>query len=226
MKEIKEFPLTEYKAKTAAPGFTGYASAWTKDAYGDRIAPGAFTQSIKDKRGRIPILLNHDTDAPVGFSTDLAEDAKGLYIDGTLAADTRNGADAYALLKLADAIDYRIGLSIGFITEEWEVADDGLNRILKKIDLWETSITLFPANRAARVDTVKSARNFEQILRDVGGCSREGAKRIVAMYHSSLLMHGVSGNPATSERDARNLRLQRHLAQFEDLRKEAQRART
>ena len=226
MKEIKEFPLVEYKAKTATPGFTGYASAWTKDFYGDRIAPGAFAQSIKDKRGRIPILLNHDTDAPVGFSTDLSEDAKGLYIDGALATDTRNGADAYALLKLADSIDYRIGLSIGFVTEEWEAADDGMNRILNKIDLWETSITMFPANRAARVDTVKSARNFEQVLRDVGGCSREGAKRIVAMYHPGLLGFDVSGNQATSERDARNLRHQRLHALLVDLRKEAQGART
>src|SRR5215472_13974711 len=33
--------------------FSGYASAWTKDSTGDRIAPGAFAQSITDKRGSV-----------------------------------------------------------------------------------------------------------------------------------------------------------------------------
>jgi uncharacterized protein len=215
MKEIKSFPIAEYKAKTAAPGFTGYASTWTKDVYGDRIAPGAFSQSIKDKRGRIPILMNHDTDVPVGFSTDLAEDAKGLYIDGTLATDTRNGADAYALLKLADAIDYRVGMSIGFITQEFEFDDTGMNRILNQIDLWEASIALFPANRAARVDTVKSMRNFEQILRDAGGCSLEDAQRIAAACLPGLLAFDRQREPA--ERPFQTVH-----AQFVDLRRRAE----
>jgi hypothetical protein len=201
--EHKQFAMTEFKADGDQGKFSGYASTYNRDAYGDRIIPGAFSQSIKDQRGVIPIFMNHSTDNWVGFSTDLAEDAKGLYIEGLLALDTSQGKDAYALLKTADKADYKVGLSIGFVAEEWEL-DDTNNRILKTIDLWETSITPFPANRSARVASVKSVRNIEQILRDVGLCSKESSKRAIALL-TPYLSADADGSPSQPLRDVRAL---------------------
>lgn len=206
--EYKAFPLLECKSEDGGR-FTGYAATYARDAYGDRIAPGAFAQSIKDQKGKIPIFLDHDRANWVGFSTDLGEDSKGLYIDAILSLDSTRGADAYALLKTAKQADYRVGLSIGFVAQEWEM-DSTDNRILKAIDLWETSITPFPANRLARIESVKSVRNVEQILRDVGGCSKEGAKRALALL-SPYLSADADGNQPTHGRDARSLRRSNQL---------------
>jgi HK97 family phage prohead protease len=199
--EIKAFPLLECKTEEGGR-FSGYAATYSRDSYGDRIIPGAFGQTIKDRRGHIPIFMNHNPDSPLGFSEELAEDGKGLWISGILSIDTRGGADAYALLKTAKTVDYKMGLSIGFIAEEVEYASDG--RLLKSIDLWETSLTPFPANSGARVEQFKSLRNVEQILRDVGGCSKESAKRTLSALRPHLSA-GADGQPPTQKRDVTGL---------------------
>jgi HK97 family phage prohead protease len=200
--EYKSFPLLlSTKADEPTGHFTGYAAAYTKDLYGDRILPGAFGQSIKDQKGMIPIFLNHDSDLHIGFSTDLAEDAKGLYIEAVLSLESRQAADTYALLQTAKSIGYRMGLSIGFVPTEVDYDEPSQTRLLKGIELWETSITPFPANRSARIDSIKSVRNLEQVLRDAGHCSREEAKRI-ALCLQPYLSVDADGNLPLTQRDA------------------------
>jgi uncharacterized protein len=191
--EYKAFPLLDCKSEDGGR-FSGYAAAYTRDAYGDRIAPGAFAKSIKEQRGIIPIFLDHERSKWVGFSTDLAEDAKGLYIDAVLSLESSQGADTYALLKTAKKVDYRVGLSIGFVAEEVEY-DDQNGRLLKSIELFETSITPFPANRSARIEAFKSLRDYEQLLRDAG-CSRDVSKRVLTQLEPFLYQPAI-------ERDAR-----------------------
>jgi HK97 family phage prohead protease len=179
-REHKTFALdsVEFKAGAAEGVFSGYASTWAKDSYGDRIQPGAFAESIKSTRGKIPIFLNHSDSEWAGFSTSLAEDHKGLLIEGQLVTSEGSGRNAWALLQMAQKIDYKMGLSIGFIAQEWDM--DGDARTLKSIDLWETSLTPFPANRLARVEAIKSVPDFEKLLVTVGGCSEEEAAAIIA----------------------------------------------
>lgn len=193
--EYKAFP---FECKNEDGGrFSGYASAYAKDIYGDRIAPGAFAKSIKRSKGKIPILYNHNEGMPLGFSSSLVEDSKGLYIEALLSLESTAGRDAYALLKTAKDVDFPMGLSIGFIAED-EDYDEKEGRLLKTISLWETSITPYPANRAARIDGFKSIRDFESILRDAG-CSKDEAKRALACLQPFL-------SADTDGRDARNLR--------------------
>lgn len=197
--EVKAFPLQECKSEETGH-FTGYAATYARDAYGDRIMPGAFARSVKEQHGKIPIFFNHSSDGWIGISNDLAEDAKGLYIDGALTLESTKGRDAVALLKMAQALDYRVGLSIGFIPVDVDVEDG--DRILKAINLYEVSITPFPANRGARVESIKSLRNVEQILRDVGGCSGPTAKRAMALLRP-YLSAVADGNSPPPEWDAR-----------------------
>ena len=206
VREWKTFAFEGCTVKAAADGsdtgeFSGYASTWAKDLTGDQIAPGAFAQSITVKKGKIPIFFNHDSDQWIGFSTALAEDHKGLMLNGQLALKTSMGADAYQLLQAAQAIDFRVGMSIGFMTEEFEW--DGDSRILTTIDLWETSLTPFPANQRAFVGDVKSSlRDFEKRLRDVGGFSVNDAKRIVSLASGDPDAHRLA--PVRDVREGRS----------------------
>jgi hypothetical protein len=204
MRETKTFPLYDLKTDDGKTGvFSGYASAYTKDVYGDTIAPGAFAQSIRDKRGKVPILMNHDPSQVVGFSQSLAEDGKGLMLNGQLALDTTAGKDVYGLLQTASAMDYRMGMSIGFDANEWEMAADG-SRNLQEIDLWEVSITPFPAQPKAYVSDVKTVRDVEKYLREVEHFSKVDAKRFVSIMSDLNLSSG--GMLADANRHSRVLR--------------------
>jgi HK97 family phage prohead protease len=191
----------EVKVNAADDGtFYGYGSVFGNvDDGGDIVAPGAFKSSLtKAKKGDAAwpaMLLQHGGDSvadkmPVGVWTDLDEDSKGLIATGKLALKTSRGADAYELMKLTPrpALD---GLSIGYRTRDFELhkaqgKPDKARRTLKAVDLHEISLVTFPMNRLATVTAVKAAqeiktiREFEDFLRDVGGFSNAAAKSIAS----------------------------------------------
>src|SRR5215471_2107120 len=195
------------EVKTEEDGvFSGYASTYNRDLQGDQIMPGAFAQSIRDKRGKIPILNNHDDNEVIGFSTSLAEDGKGLMLTAKLAG-SQAGQNAYALLKTAAAVDYRMGMSIGFIARDWDY--DGDVRSIKEIDLWEASLTPFPAQPKAFVSAVKSTRALERLLRDVGCLSKSESRRAIRVLSTDLNQSSggmLEDFPAITDRQNRWLR--------------------
>jgi len=171
----KDFAL-QIKGEVGDDGkFEGYGSIFGNvDSYGEKVMPGAFAESLaRHKReGTKPLMLwQHDSWSPIGIWEDLAEDGKGLWGKGKLLPGVKAADEALILLK-AGAVQ---GLSIGY--REVETEPDGNIRLLKKLDLLEISIVSFPANRRARVETVKSildagklptVREFEEFLRDAG----------------------------------------------------------
>lgn len=179
----------------AAMSFEGYGAVFGNvDSYGDVIEPGAFAATLADARksGRWPAMLAQhggmaltaDDMMPIGVWTDMAEDGKGLYVQGVLA-DTQRGRDAYTLMKMQPRAAIN-GLSIGYVAREFEMGTKpgAPRRRLKSVDLMEVSLVTFPANPKARVAAVKSSgglteRDAERALRDAG-FSRSEAKAIVA----------------------------------------------
>lgn len=180
--KTKDFAL-QVKDVSDEGTFTGYGSIFGNvDSYGEKVVAGAFGESLARHRqeGSKPLMLwQHNPDQPIGVWEDLAEDGKGLKGTGRFVMETARGREVHALLK-AGAIR---GLSIGY--REVEVEPDGNIRVLKKLDLMEISVVSFPANRRARVESVKSERmdefarrlrdgdpmpikEFEDILRDAG----------------------------------------------------------
>lgn len=144
--------------------FEGYASVFgNEDSQGDIVEKGAFRKTIRESKGRVPILWQHDSWEPIGESLEMEEDDHGLRTRGQLILDTQRGAGAYALLKRTKAFR---GLSIGYQTVKREIQelDDG-TRItrLKELKLWEYSLVTFPANTLAVVGSVKTA----VLLRDL-----------------------------------------------------------
>lgn len=185
----------DFDAKTGT--FAGYGAIFGNiDSYGDVIAKGAFKNTLREweDRGKLPpMLLQHgggfmggaDDMLPVGQWLKMEENSKGLKVEGKLfALGTERGQYIYEGLK-AGALD---GLSIGYKTRK---AKQGTKpgepeRTLEEVDLMEVSIVTFPANGKARVTGVKAAeaiktiREFEDFLRDVGGFSHAKAKAIAA----------------------------------------------
>lgn len=131
--------------------FEGYAATFGNyDLVGDRILPGAFKKSV---RQRLPLLWQHSFDRPIGRVTKMQEDDRGLFITGRINMGTEKGRDAYALLKGGD-LD---SMSIGFVIPEggFKRRRDG-GRDISECKVIEVSIVTLPANPKAKVTDVKS----------------------------------------------------------------------
>lgn len=171
--------------------FVGYASTFgNTDRVGDVVEKGAFNKSLNrhTREKTMPaMLLHHDMHRPIGKWTDMKEDAKGLYVEGTLTKGVRDADEAYALLNDGAINSMSIGYQVN--DEEWD-AKAKVNR-LKDIELHEVSLVTIPANSAALVTGVKDAdgevnvRELEKALREAG-LSRKEAKTLLARGFKAL----------------------------------------
>lgn len=210
--KTKDFAL-QVKGLTEDGTFEGYGSIFGNiDSYGEKVMPGAFSESLvrHQREGSKPLMLwQHNPDEPIGVWDDLAEDGKGLKGTGRFVLETSRGREAHALLK-AGALR---GLSIGY--REIETEPDGNARLLKKLDLLEISVVSFPANRRARVESVKSERmeefarrlrdgdpmpikEFEDLLRDAG-VPKAMAVQIASVGYAKAIRSESEGTKANDQ---------------------------
>jgi HK97 family phage prohead protease len=153
--ETKSFALKLDAPPDDEGRFTGYAAVFGNvDQGNDVIDPGAFTKTL-DENPEVPILWAHDTDEPIGVSTSMVEDGKGLRVEGQLALDVQRAREVHALMKLG-AIK---GLSIGYRTVKRSFK--GAVRHLEELKLGEFSPVVFPMNALAGVDDVKDLYGWE-----------------------------------------------------------------
>jgi HK97 family phage prohead protease len=145
----------------------------------DRIEPGAFTETIKDK-GDVPMLWQHFSDKPIGVWDGLKEDRHGLLVSGQINLDTQQGREARSLVKQGAVR----GLSIGYRAKDFEFEEEV--RVLKRVELFEVSLATFPMNPEARVAGVKNhtPKVLEQSLRDIYGLSRRASKQVAAFIRN------------------------------------------
>ena len=129
--------------------FTGYASVFgVPDLGRDVVAPGAFSASLA-RRGPagVRMLWQHDPAEPIGRWLALAEDARGLRVEGRLNPAVQRAREVAALMD-EGALD---GLSIGFRVVK-ALPERGGRRLVA-LDLWEISLVTFPLQPGARVLT-------------------------------------------------------------------------
>jgi uncharacterized protein len=192
----RQVPFT-FKAVKDDGTFEGYASVFgNTDAYRDVVMPGAFADSLvkwKEQDAAPPVLWQHQSYSPIGATTAISEDGKGLYVAGQLLIkDVQQAREAHALAK-AKVVR---GLSIGYdpIEDEYD-GKTNVNKLIK-LDLWEYSFATFPANTEATITQVKSLLaggdlpslpDFEDFLREAGSFSRSQAK-VVAKYGLERLL--------------------------------------
>jgi uncharacterized protein len=129
----------------------GYAALFNSRSenlggFTETIAPGAFRTSLKS-RNDIKFLWNHESGAVLGSTRagtlSLTEDDKGLRVSATLP-NTTHGRDAAELVRRGDVTGFSFGFSLPTRGgDSWN--DDGTERVLKSVRLFEVSLTPFPA---------------------------------------------------------------------------------
>ncbi len=189
--EWKTFDFLCSDMKADEKAISGYGSVFGNvDLQNDVVEAGAFADSIAElKASGRPLKMLWQHYDPIGPWTEVAEDARGLFVSGLpLIDDVQQAREAYALAK-AKVVD---GLSIGYRVLDYNRNADTGVRHLKRLKLVEVSLVTEPANPMARVSSVKSAseirsiREYEGFLRDVGGYSWRDAKALAACGFSGL----------------------------------------
>ncbi len=117
------------------------------DSVGDLIQKNAFNVAVSD----LPMLLGHNPDDLVGTWSEAKETDDGLTVKGQLHLKESARARAVRGLVQGGLIS---GLSIGFRTRE--AKQQGRNRIITALDLFEVSLVRNPSHPRARVTSAKS----------------------------------------------------------------------
>lgn len=153
----------EFRADVAGLGtLTGYAAVFNVDTiidswegrFVERIAPGAFRKTLRERGDKIKVLFNHGFDPqigdkPLGKPARQEEDSHGLAVEVPLD-DTSYNRDLVASLR-SGALD---GMSFRFSVkrEKWDDADaDDATlpvRTIQEVTLFEYGPVTFPAYEA------------------------------------------------------------------------------
>ena len=156
-----QIEFREAEGETSGLGtLHGYAAVFNEDTvidswegqFVERIAPGAFAKTLKDRGGKMKVLFNHGFDPsigdkPLGKPSVQEEDETGLRVEVPLD-DTSYNRDLVASLR-SGALD---GMSFRFSVtrDEWDESDDLPMpiRTLKEVRLYEYGPVTFPAYEA------------------------------------------------------------------------------
>jgi HK97 family phage prohead protease len=157
-----------FECKSISPDgtFVGLAATYNNiDLGNDMILPGAFSKTLAERGGQVPLLMGHDSRAPIGLAK-LTDSSQGLMVQGELVIEADGARSAYALLKKGVIK----GLSIGYDTvkSHW----DGGIRKLSELKLFEISLTAFPMNPEAIITSVKGGDPIQQFRALLAECKR------------------------------------------------------
>lgn len=149
----------EIKADEDSGSISGYFSTYDRepDSYGDVIAPGAFTDTIKarEETGHpFPLCWNHDLDQIIGKVDSIEDTEKGPFMtasffDTPLAQEKREIVKSGVVYQFSFAYDVKDAAQVTL--EDGTKANE-----LRKLDLYEVSIVPIPANQNAVMTDVKS----------------------------------------------------------------------
>ncbi len=173
MKEKRYIPVKfETLALDETKGtFSGYATTFgSGSAYtvwqgvDETFKRGAFSKTLQENGGKVPILHNHDPNLQIGWGLTAVEESKGLLVTAWL--DIENNAQAradFSLIKKGLEIKSKPSMSLGFsaldaITKKRKDKND--LRTITEARLWEYSPTPFPANPKANMTQVRSIQDY------------------------------------------------------------------
>jgi HK97 family phage prohead protease len=127
-----------------------------------RILPGSFSKTLAEsQRRRVKILLQHNSDWPIGLPTLMEEDPDGLLVEGKISQTTM-GKDTLILARDGVLNELSIGFDPINHTMVEEDGPEGLKvnvRHITEIRLWEFSFVTWGANNQAKVTSINSLAN-------------------------------------------------------------------
>lgn len=147
---------------------TGYFSTYqpVADSYGDCVAPGCFTETIKawsEKGKHIPLVWNHNMDDPeliIGQVDKIEDDEYGPLMTAHFY-DTPKAQAARNLMKEGSVYQFSYAYSIDSArkpNENEKAVDPNINQVLEAVSLMEITITPTPAQPLAEMVSVKAGR--------------------------------------------------------------------
>lgn len=181
----------------------GYASTWIRepDSYGDIVAKGAFAEciaKIKEDGKVLPLLWDHNYDdlkSYIGAVTSLEEDDHGLKFEATFDA-TPEAQRARELTM--DGRLAKFSFAYDIIEQGPITLEDGREvNELRKLNIHEVSLVLYPANPDTSVVSVKSGRRNSAKDADT-------IKQIISLAQSLLADEVVDDIEQPRESDAKS----------------------
>ena len=150
--------------------FVGYAAVFDSPSeplpFIERIAPGAFRKSLRNRKRDIRLYVNHDSNMVLASRNSgtlrLMEDETGLRVEADLP-ETSAGRDIRELMRTGVVDKMSFGFQVDRRGDMW--SEDGTERTLTSVRLFEVSIvTGFPAYEA----TTAAVRSLERLSERTG----------------------------------------------------------
>jgi uncharacterized protein len=195
--------------------FVGYAAVFNSPSeplpFIERIAPGAFSKTLRNRKRDIRLYVNHDSNMVLASRNSgtlvLTEDDRGLRVEATLP-DTTAGRDIRELMRTGVVDKMSFGFQVDRRGDRW--SDDGMERVLTSVRLFEVSIvTGFPAYES----TVAAVRSLEKLSERTGMAVDELSEALDLLAEgaelpadkASLLMDAIKASSPEPEPEPVNL---------------------
>jgi len=160
----------ELRAEGDGNTFVGYAAVFNSPSeplpFVERIAPGAFSKTLKNRKRDIRLYVNHDSNLVLAsrrsVTLRLSEDERGLRVEADMP-DTSAGRDIRELMRTGVVDKMSLGFQVDKRGAMWSA--NGTERTLTSVRLFETSIvTGFPAYES----TMATVRSLEKLSKRTG----------------------------------------------------------
>lgn len=170
---------------------TGYFSTYdtTPDSYGDIVAPGAFTNTLKKREESghpFPLCFNHDFSAVIGAVDHVEDTEKGPYIEAHFI-DTQLAQDVRKML-LSGAI-YQFSFAYDILSARAPSAEEkkaGVTQVLTELEVFEISVVTVPANQNAVATDVKALEPETKQGKRNSKTDEDTIKQIIELAQSLL----------------------------------------
>ena len=141
------------------------SSIGNEDAYGDIMVKGCFDDTIKDiNKDGVPMLWSHNKSEFVGEWVKTYIKNKLLMGEGDLYHKDIQRAKEAVFLYQKDLVK---GISIGFTSKDYKIVDEynegrwvGWHYEFYTVDIYEASLTAWPANEKAQITEIKNTKDF------------------------------------------------------------------
>lgn len=184
---------------------SGYFSTYDRipDSYGDVVAQGAFTDTIKarEESGHpFPLCWNHDLDQIIGKVDSIEDTEKGPLMTASFF-DTPLAQEKRAIVQ--SGVVYQFSFAYGIEDAAQVTLEDGTKaNELRKLDLFEVSIVPIPANPRAEVTEIKADEaETKDADPEVKAGKRNSKKDADAIREAISLLQGVLGELDDIEAD-------------------------
>ena len=160
----------EIRAEDGGRRFVGYAAVFNSDSeplpFTERILPGAFAKSLRNRRRDVRAYVNHDSNMVLASTRSktltLVEDDRGLRVEFELP-DTTYARDLANLMASGIVDKMSFGFTVPRGGDRW--SDDGTVRELREIALHEVSVV---TGHPAYTGTAAAVRSLDGLAQRTG----------------------------------------------------------